>query len=688
MRSAVRPRPKERGVLRRPGILAACVAVAAVAAPAASAHARLLDTSPRDRKVLVHAPKEVRLRFDEPVRVLGGMKAVRNFGPSVLAGKPHAQGRDIVLPLEKIGDGDYSVLWRVLSDDGHVETGVLAFAVGAGRAPPVPSLVAAGTVTVRDVVSRIVLFAGLLLVAGVAAFRLLVWRIVAPRGTRPPHELALLLGGFVAVFAGASGLTGHGLPFTRFGVAYGALIALAVCGAVATAISAADPPVRGLGLVIALAIVPLPSIAGHALEDGRLRAPELGLDVVHVLAASVWLGGVASLLLSLRALEGERRIALARRFSAVALGAVLLLGASGVGRALGELRAFHQLWTTSYGLAILVKSGIFGALVVVGAINRRWLLARAGGGLERALRAELVLLLGAVCAVGFLTDARPGRTIVPAARVEAGPVRLPPRDAVVFAAQSRDLALGFALRPAGARKELTLTVIGPLGDGVDNLGARIRFPGGAAVGLVPCGSGCYRGLGAFQPGERVTLELTDNGKLRRVPLVLPDVHAPAADALVAAAARHYTALRSVAIDERLSSGLSGVYRTHYQLQAPTSFSYRMANGGAQAVVLGNRRWDRTSAQQPWTESATQPIRQPQIWWESARSAHVVGHTRLGGRPVDVVTLISAPLTAWFEVWIDPQRKLPLALKMIRSAHFMEHRYSGFDAPVRLRPPTG
>jgi hypothetical protein len=231
-------------------------------------------------------------------------------------------------------------------------------------------------------------------------------------------------------------------------------------------------------------------------------------------------------------------------------------------------------------------------------------------------------------------------------------------------------------------------VIGPLGDGVDNLGARVRFPGGAALGLVPCGSGCYRGLAAFQPGERVTLELTDNGKVRRVPLLVPDAHAPAADALVAATARHYDALRSVAIDERLSSGLSGVYRTHYQLQAPTSFSYRMANGGAQAVVLGNRRWDRTSAKQPWTESPTQPIRQPQIWWESARSAHVVGHTRLGGRPVDIVTLISAPLTAWFEVWIDPQRKLPLALKMIRSAHFMEHRYSGFDAPVRLRPPTG
>src|SRR3954469_3411556 len=94
-RAAASQRPKERGVLRRLPVLAACLAAAAFAAPAALAHARLLDTVPRDRKVLTRAPTEVRLRFDEPVRALGGMKAVRNFGPSVLAAKPHTQGRDV-----------------------------------------------------------------------------------------------------------------------------------------------------------------------------------------------------------------------------------------------------------------------------------------------------------------------------------------------------------------------------------------------------------------------------------------------------------------------------------------------------------------------------------------------------------------------------------------------------------------
>src|SRR3954469_16056678 len=120
MRSAASQRPKERGGLRRLTVLVACLATAAFAAPAALAHARLLDTVPGDRRVLTRPPKEVRLRFDEPVRVLGGMKAVRNFGASFLAGKPHAQGREVVLPLKPIGDGDYTVLWRVLSDDDQL----------------------------------------------------------------------------------------------------------------------------------------------------------------------------------------------------------------------------------------------------------------------------------------------------------------------------------------------------------------------------------------------------------------------------------------------------------------------------------------------------------------------------------------------------------------------------------------
>ena len=66
----------------------------------------------------------------------------------------------------------------------------------------------------------------------------------------------------------------------------------------------------------------------------------------HLAAAAVWLGGLLSLVYVLpRAADDEpTRLAVARRFSKVALAAVLVLGVGGVARALTELAAVHQLW--------------------------------------------------------------------------------------------------------------------------------------------------------------------------------------------------------------------------------------------------------------------------------------------------------------------------------------------------------
>src|ERR687886_60755 len=89
---------------------------------------------------------------------------------------PCAAGRIVSIPLQRLADGDYTVKWRILADDGHTEEGVFAFAVGAGRAPPQAALSAGGSPTTRDVLSRWLFFAGLLVAVGVAIFLPLAWR--------------------------------------------------------------------------------------------------------------------------------------------------------------------------------------------------------------------------------------------------------------------------------------------------------------------------------------------------------------------------------------------------------------------------------------------------------------------------------------------------------------------------------
>src|SRR5207237_5385091 len=95
-------------------------AAAALAWPAAaSAHATLIRSIPGNGAVLTSAPQEVRLEFDDPVQPAGGSEVVRNEGGSVLRGAPRLErgGRVLVLPLRaRIGNGDYSVRWRALSD--------------------------------------------------------------------------------------------------------------------------------------------------------------------------------------------------------------------------------------------------------------------------------------------------------------------------------------------------------------------------------------------------------------------------------------------------------------------------------------------------------------------------------------------------------------------------------------------
>jgi len=158
---------------------------------------------------------------------------------------------------------------------------------------------------------------------------------------------------------------------------------------------------------------------------------------------------------------------------------------SGLGRALTELSAVHQIWTTSYGRALIVKTALFAPLLGLGWLNRTVLIG-AFARLRRSAAAEVALLAAVVIAVAVLTELRPGKATPQANAAPVAAARqatLPPRDAVVDARELGTLALAVAR----ARGEATVTILGPDGTGVD--GRRVTVNGAQAVS---CGSGCYR----------------------------------------------------------------------------------------------------------------------------------------------------------------------------------------------------
>ena len=637
-----------------------CV-VALLVPAAASAHATLIRTVPSDGAVLAHSPEAVRVEFDDTIRVAAGNAAVANdSGTSVLAGKPTVAGHTLVVHLRNgLRDGAYSVRWSIVSDDGHREQGVLAFAVGAGGGSPRSVLGASTPLTWSDITLRTLYYLGLLAAGGASIFWLLARRVF-PVGLRAPLA-HLLFFALLAAFLGGSAILHGAPPGTRYALVLKVAVTVAL---VAGAAAALAPTIAWLLPVAAggsLALLAAPTLSGHALDRNQPRWLAVPVDLAHLVAAAVWIGGLLALAYVVARAAEETRSALVRRFSSSALVAVLVIGLTGLARALTELSHLDQLWSTSYGRLLIVKTVLFAPLLGLGWLNRT-VLIEAFARLRRSAIFELALLAGIVVAVAVLTELKPGRDV---ARASAAPpvaaaqsAVLPPRGAVVEGRELGSLAVGLA-RTTG-RAEVTL--LGPDGTGVD--GRRVLVEGHAAT---PCGSGCYR---ASASGARVRVAVDG----RSLTFTAPE-RAPDATQLLRRVTRAYRASKTIVFDERLASSPTNAETTRFTAAAPDRLTYAI-RGGPSAIVIGARRWDRDRPGVPLVESAQNPLDVTQPYWRLPTNAHLVAP--------GVITFLDRRIPAWFRVTVHGTR--PSRMRMTAAAHFMVDRYVAFDGPVTISPP--
>lgn len=97
--------------------------------PGASAHDELVDASPSDGAQLEAAPEEIRLTFSGQIATVGAQLAVTGGEGEALDGVPRVEGTEVVQDLRELAPGDYEVMWRVTSQDGHPISGTFSFAV-------------------------------------------------------------------------------------------------------------------------------------------------------------------------------------------------------------------------------------------------------------------------------------------------------------------------------------------------------------------------------------------------------------------------------------------------------------------------------------------------------------------------------------------------------------------------------
>ncbi|MEU5611446.1 copper resistance protein CopC [Streptomyces sparsogenes] len=398
-------------------LLTALLCALSVGASPASAHAALTATDPADGAVVETAPSQVRLTFSEgvllsrdSVRVLDpNGKRVDTGGPAHVGGRSStaAVGLHSGLP-----DGTFTVAWKVVSEDSHPVAGAFTFSIGAPSKTKakVPSDAGPDTAveTLYDI-GRYAAYGGFAALVGGCVFAGLC------RSSRPVQKLTV--GGWVTLFSatllllllrgpytdgkgigGVLDLGGLGdVLSTKPGAALlsrllllgAAAVFLAVLfGSYARRAADGDPRRRqdlafGLafgGTVVSVGLAATWAMAEHA-SVGIQSALAMPVDVVHMLAVGVWLGGLGALVATLRAGEPIERAAV-RRFSRLAFGSVVTLVLTGVYQSWRQVGSWSALTGTDYGRWLLVKIGLVGVLLAIAAVSRRWTARLADGPAE------------------------------------------------------------------------------------------------------------------------------------------------------------------------------------------------------------------------------------------------------------------------------------------------------------------
>jgi copper transport protein len=419
----------------------------------ACAHAQLEGTVPARGAQLAHGPPRVEFRFSEDVTAgAGSVRVFDGRGREVQQGAPQTNGKRVSVRLPAaLSSGGYTATYRVISADSHPVSGGFSFTVGSGGpgAQSVDRLLqasASGPVTATAFgAARAVQYAAIALAVGALVFLLWLWPPAFAAVREPFADRCarlILVAAAAGVVSGIAALllerveadVGLGdVLGTRFGVAWGAgLVAWLALAALRRSRAAAVP---------AAALCLLPALGGHAGVESWAMLPA---NVIHVVAISGWIGGLAVLVLALRgataALPAEGRGPLLAgalgRFSSFAGVAVAVILATGIIQSVIELAAWSELVDTQYGRAVLIKLGLFGVLLGFGFVNRTRILpalraastpGRAGVLLRRSLRLELgvgVVVLGVTGALATYPPAKVADTGPVSESATLGPARM------------------------------------------------------------------------------------------------------------------------------------------------------------------------------------------------------------------------------------------------------------------------
>ncbi len=514
-------------VIRRAGGLLGALTAAGIVlvavAPAASAHATLLFTSPAADSAVPFSPRAITLTFNEAVTLEGTPMTMAGPGGRKIALGPAREsgGRSVVtVPVtSRLPHGVYTVSWQVISSDGDLVGSQFRFAVGPAPAS-LASAPAAAQLSVPGqwptAILRWVLFAGLAAALGGLAGRALagLYRRQAPPVPLPsPWALrGSLLG--AAASAGLAALILGGSSLAA-GLAHLSVPRLLASGpGVITGVEFASFAVAAVALRLrrpVWAVVPLLAVVG---AEGVRAHPESVVPVggamltwVHLLSAALWAG---MLFYTVRAAIAWRAYpkavrALVRLYARAAAWLFAVVVVTGVVSALLLVQSLSGLLTTGYGRVLILKAALVAVAAALALAGRMWLRhrpqPRAGPAL--ATRLESGTLAGVLAVTALLST-----LAAPSLATAGGPLPFPPpASGPVVPLGGRAGEVGIYATASAGQIVLHLSAPQQNGAGAPQFTVSMTLAGPhgtpSALAVRGCGPGCFVAPARWARGDNL-----------------------------------------------------------------------------------------------------------------------------------------------------------------------------------------
>ncbi len=423
-------------------------------AGSASAHAGLEDSHPKPSSWLATSPTEVVLHFDESVGVVfARITILDQDGKEVFETRPTRDANDyttVRANIDKLGDGTWVVVWRVASSDSHPVQGSFAFSIGT-NVSDVTSILnndaeqRHGLNNLFNFI-RFVMFAGILALiggVGLVAFGAQKSPSIRTRMSLWGAWTFATIASIQALFAygpHASGVKVYSVTdlsllsdtmTTTFGQA--TLLRIALLLGFSLLLMTIEYRSKRLWKVIAIGasvvIAATFSAVGHPSGES-LVALSLTLDVVHLLAVSLWIG--ALFLITIDRKFWLRSTQSMLWFSRTAGYSVAVIVVTGIAQALLLMDGLRNVFVLEYGQKLAIKVVLVVALIAIGALSRSALRRSGPAKLHQSVLVESLIALIVVGITALI-------------------VALPPRE------QASNAPVQFLLKQSDLSAEITVT---------------------------------------------------------------------------------------------------------------------------------------------------------------------------------------------------------------------------------------